>query len=30
VLQGFARFQSPRDLWDEPDLSLPHVRALIG
>jgi HAD superfamily hydrolase (TIGR01509 family) len=30
VLQGFARFQSPRDIWDEPDLSVPHLGALIG
>ncbi len=30
VLRGFARFQSPRDMWDEPDLTLLHVRALIG
>lgn len=25
VLQGFARFQSPRDGWDEPDLSVARV-----
>jgi HAD superfamily hydrolase (TIGR01509 family) len=29
VLQGLARFQSPRDIWDEPDLTLPNVQALI-
>jgi putative hydrolase of the HAD superfamily len=25
VLQGFARFQSPRDSWDEPDLTVAGV-----
>ena len=25
VLQGFARFQSPRDGWDEPDLTVARV-----
>ena len=30
VLQGFARFQSPRDIWDEPDLTVPDVSALIA
>lgn len=30
VLQGFARFQSPRDIWDQPDLTVPDVKALIG
>ena len=30
VLQGFARCQSPRDIWDQPDLTVPHVKALIG
>jgi FMN phosphatase YigB (HAD superfamily) len=29
VLLGFARFQSPRDIWDEPDLTVSNVRALI-
>ena len=29
VLQGFARFQSPRDIWDEPDLTVLHVSGLI-
>ena len=29
VLEGFARFQSPRDIWDAPDLTVSNVRALI-
>jgi 8-oxo-dGTP diphosphatase/putative hydrolase of the HAD superfamily len=29
VLQGFARFQSPRDAWDEPDGIVPKVKRLL-
>jgi HAD superfamily hydrolase (TIGR01549 family) len=29
VLQGFARFQTPRDSWDEPNLSVTNLRMLV-
>jgi len=29
VAQGFARFQSPRDLWDEPDQTVANVKLLL-
>jgi putative hydrolase of the HAD superfamily len=29
VTQGFARFQSPRDLWDEPDQTVANVKLLL-
>jgi hypothetical protein len=29
VAQGFARFQLPRDLWEEPDRTVANLRLLL-